>query len=137
VDSQPALWWCAGLFSVRPLDCLVCTGQFTQRAPQMDSREQEHQTIRCAIDSLTNDRQQPSQRSAAAALNGRLKWPGHRTCPVCIRPSGAPDDRAVNFLSNDYNRRGGYLYPSNDHLKVWKFPIHVLMPKCLIESLDD
>jgi hypothetical protein len=44
------------------------------------------------------------QRSTATDLNGRLTWSG---CPV------RPTIEATTFLSNGYNWRGAYLYPSN------------------------
>jgi hypothetical protein len=69
--------------------------------------------VRCEPDCLANGRLQLYQWSTAAALNSRMTRPRHRTCSVCPGLSGAPDDKAVNFLSNNYNWVGGYLYPSN------------------------
>jgi hypothetical protein len=60
-----------------------------------------------APDCLGNGR---IQRSIAIDPNGRLMWPGHQTvnsaCLVYTGLSGAPVDRKLVLLSNDYNCGG-------------------------------
>jgi hypothetical protein len=73
------------------------TGQSEQRGPQP-------RTLRCCSIGLSGVLGNSQiQQSTAIDLNGRLTWPGHRTCLVCTGLSDALDDKAVSFLSNDYD----------------------------------
>jgi hypothetical protein len=97
----------------------VCTGQPTQRAQQMDSRELKHRIVRCAPDSLANGRQQLSQRSIVAPFNGRQKSLLSVQLGMAILLVGSDIrgylTRRVRFRVQ-YFTRGFYPYPTRGNI---------------------
>jgi hypothetical protein len=100
-DSQPAVWWCTRQWTVHDRCASNCL-----------SREARNQGLSGAVapDCLVCTGQSSQQSVLTIDCYRHQRSANVARAPDCpVRPIV----EATVFLSNNYNWRGGYLYPSN------------------------